>query len=112
MTDDHAYSPSTMAGLLLAGGGILLVVIAMGYSALLLWHRAITGADTTWFFGSPWLPAAFAVCSVLVVLGSVVLRCKLSRHAKSVAHCLATVAMLFTVTAWAICGIAWMVAGT
>ena len=112
MTDGRISSSLfTVAGLL-AGLGILLLVASVGFSALLLWHQAIAGGGATQVFAPLWLPATFAVCSALVVLGSVALRRKLPRHAKSSARRLAGAAMLLTVAAWAICGIVWLAAGS
>ena len=110
MTDSRISSSlSTVAGLL-AGTGILLLVVSVGFSALLLWHQAIAGSGATQVLAPFWLPATFAVCSALVVFGSVALRRKLPP--KSSARRLAGAAMLLTVAAWAICGIVWVAAGS
>lgn len=112
MTDGRISSPLfTLAGLL-AGVGTLLLVASVGFSSLLLWHRAIAGGGAMQIFAPLWLPATFAVCSALVVLGSVALRRKLPHHVKNSARRLAGAAVLLTVAAWSICGIVWLAAGS
>lgn len=112
MTDSRISSSLSTMGALFAGAGTLLLVASVGFSALLIWHQAIAGSGATQIFSPRWLAVTFAVCSALVVFGSVALRRKLPRHAMGSAHRLAGAAMLLTVTAWAICGIVWVVAGS
>ena len=112
MTDSRISSSLSTVARLLAGTGILLLVVSVGFSALLIWHQAIAGSGATQVLAPLWLPATFAVCSALVVFGSVALRRKLPHHAKSSARRLAGAAMLLTVAAWAICGVVWVAAGS
>ena len=110
MTDSRISSSLSTVARLLAGTGILLLVVSVGFSALLIWHQAIAGSGATQVLAPLWPPATFAVCSALVVFGSVALRRKLTP--KSSARRLAGAAMLLTVAAWAICGIVWVATGS
>jgi len=95
----------------LAGIGALLLTASVGFSALLLWHRVVAGGGATYVLAPLWLPIAFASCSALVVVGFAALRRKVG-HLESSARRFANAAMLLTVAAWVICGIAWVAAGS
>jgi hypothetical protein len=93
---------------MLAAVGAVLFAISAGFLALLLWHQTLV-----WHFGgtyvvfAPWLPVAFIACSLVVVVGSALVRntAKPSRSS-------ALAAMLLTAAAWVTGGIAWAVMGT
>lgn len=112
MADSSVPYPLATLTAFLAGVGVLLLVGSVGLSALLLWHRVAAGSGDTYIVLPFWLPVAFVGCSVVVVIGSAVVRRNVGRHRKgSSAHRLASAAMLLTGAAWGVCGIMWVVAG-
>lgn len=97
-------SRTPIINILLASGGVALLVVSVSFLMLLVRHRILAeDYGDTYFMVPWWLLAGFLVCSILVLLGSVLFH----RNGRR----LSITAMLLTVAAWIVGGVSWLVAG-
>ena len=106
------HSRTPISAFLLAGGGALLFASSASFLVLLRLHRTLAGDYGAPYVVAPlWVPIAFLACSALVLFGSIAIR-RNPKHHSHTARRLAIAGSLFTVAAWAICGVSWLVASS